>query len=64
VPLGGGKDSIVVLESLARAGREGLSWLYVGDGLEEFDDSERLQDVVRLSGVPVWMVDCPHVMQI
>ncbi|CAE7585331.1 murL [Symbiodinium natans] len=47
--LGGGKDSLVVHQMLQDAGVM-PTWLYVGDGQQEFQESWRLQAVVQRSG--------------
>ena len=50
--LGGGKDSLVVHQMLRDAGVAMPTWLYVGDGRDEFDQSRRLKAVVGRSGSP------------
>jgi hypothetical protein len=50
VPLGGGKDSIVVFESILQA-QDGIekAWMYVADGHGEYEDSWRLREIVATS---------------
>eukprot|EP01031_Cornospumella_fuschlensis_P026776 gene26776-32354_t len=50
VPLGGGKDSLVVWRNAQPLGRTLL--VYVGDGLEEYGRSPHLERIVAQTGCP------------
>ena len=47
VPIGGGKDSLVVLHECQSEGKD-VHLLYVADGEDEFEDSWRLRKIMKL----------------
>ena len=61
VPLGGGKDSLVVWRNAQPLGRTLL--VYVGDGLEEYGRSPHLERIVAQTGCPKLVVAHDFVCQ-
>jgi len=60
VPIGGGKDSLVVWHSCKAAGQD-PALVYVADGEEEFDESWRLRRIMAVAGEGRPYSLCRHV---
>jgi hypothetical protein len=60
VPIGGGKDSLVVWHSCMAAGQD-PALVYVADGKEEFDESWRLRRIMAVAGEGRPYSLCRHV---
>lgn len=58
----GGKDSLVVWHMLQEAGEVPLL-VYVADGFAEFEDHQRLSNIVQLTNSPLQLGKPPYQYQ-